>query len=181
MDRTTSKPTDSWPFVKLFTKGWLTGGIREQLTPAERGVWADLLCMASESRVRGVICRSKGIGYTREALASSLSVPVELLNSTIEKCLLDRNADDEIYRLSLEEDGSIIVGNWDKYQHYDGASKKRLRETSQERELREERIALQWNRTHPETAGARVVKEIKVDSVTGTIISEYVYPEGRGE
>jgi hypothetical protein len=105
-------------FEKFFinSKGWLTGSIRAQLTPAERSVWADLLALANESRFRGIICRAKGIPYQREFLATLLEIPIELLNSTIDKCIKDENADDPNTRIMIDEDGCIIITNWDKYQ-----------------------------------------------------------------
>ena len=103
-------------WFKVYSKGWLTGSIRAQLTPAERSVWADLLAMASESRVRGVICRARGIPYTREYIASFLEIPIELLNSTIEKCSKDENADDPTTRIMFDGSGCIIIANWEKYQ-----------------------------------------------------------------
>ena len=105
-------------FDKFFinSKGWLTGSIRAQLTPAERGVWADLLALANESRFRGVICRAKGIPYTREYLAQYLEIPLELLNTTIYKCVKDENADDPRTRIMIDESGCIVITNWDKYQ-----------------------------------------------------------------
>ncbi len=105
-----------YPWFKIYSKGWLTGTIRATLTPAERGVWADLLALASESRVRGVICRAKGIPYEREYLAQLLAIPVELLNSTIYKCSQDENADDPRARIVFDNSECLVVSNWDKYQ-----------------------------------------------------------------
>lgn len=105
-------------FDKFFinSKGWLTGSIRQQLNSAERGVWADLLAMANESRFRGTICRAKGIPYQREYLAAYLEIPITLLNSTIEKCSKDENADDPNTRIMFDDTGCIVIANWDKYQ-----------------------------------------------------------------
>lgn len=106
------------PFDRFFinSKHWLTGSIRIQLTPAERSVWADLLALANESRVRGVVCRTSGIPYSREYLATFLCIDIELLNSTIAKCVQDENADDPNTRIQIDEDGCIVIVNWDKYQ-----------------------------------------------------------------
>lgn len=176
-----TKPTDNWPFFKVFPKGYLTGGIREQLTPAERSVWVDLLAKASESRIRGTICRSRGIAYTRETLATEFKVQLEVLNSTIEKCCLDRNDPEsdnpDAFRIMVDSDGCLVVGNWEKYQYYNGTQRKRLRETSEERALREERIALRWNREHPDRAGFNVSKIVYVNQGTGEVIREELRPE----
>jgi hypothetical protein len=98
------------------SKHWLSGSIRIQLTPAERSVWADLLALANESRERGVICRAKGLPYSMEYLATYLSIDIELLQSTIDKCLLDYNADDDKTRISIDEYGCIVINNWNRYQ-----------------------------------------------------------------
>jgi hypothetical protein len=105
-----------YDWFKMHSRGWLTGSIRAQLTPAERSVWADLLAMANESRVRGIVCRAKGIPYTREYIAGFLGITVELLNSTIDKCLKDENADDPNTRIMMDETGCIRIANWEIYQ-----------------------------------------------------------------
>lgn len=105
-----------YEWYMMHSKGWLTGTIRTTLTMEERSIWADLLAMANESRVRGIICRAEGIPYTREYLASYLGVPIEVLNSTITKCLGDKNATDNLHRIELDAYGSIVITNWAKYQ-----------------------------------------------------------------
>ena len=98
------------------SKHWLSGSIRIQLTPSERSVWADLLALANESRERGVICRAKGLPYSMEYLSTYLAVDIELLQSTIDKCLQDYNADEDKTRISIDEYGCIVINNWGKYQ-----------------------------------------------------------------
>lgn len=117
-------------WYKMYSRGWLTGSIRAQLTPAERGVWADLLAMANESRVRGVICRAKGIPYTREYIANFLEIPIDLLNSTIDKCVKDENADDPTTRIMFDTDGCIVISNWEKYQSKPSNKDKLIQEQS---------------------------------------------------
>lgn len=106
----------SYTWFKVHSRGWLTGTIRDNMTIEERSVWTDLLAMASESRVRGVICRAEGVPYTREYMASFLGVPVDLLNSTITKCMADKNAQDEQHRIEIDATGCIHIANWGKYQ-----------------------------------------------------------------
>jgi len=106
----------SYEWFKVNSKGWLTGSIRAQMSPEERGVWADLLALANESRTRGIIQRANGIPYEREYIASLLGVSVDLLNSTIEKCVNDVNADDPNTRIMINEYGAIVIANWEKYQ-----------------------------------------------------------------
>lgn len=127
-----------FPWFKMHSKGWLTGTIRANLGIEERSVWADLLAMANESRVRGVICRAKGIPYDREYIASYLGIPLELLDRTIAKCQDDQNMRDELHRIELDKDGCLVVTNWDHYQAVPD-TKQRRTEDAQERELRERR------------------------------------------
>ena len=74
----------SW--VKLWVTGWLHGSIRWQLDPAERGVWADLLCLAGECGQEGKICDNDGRPYPREFIANQLNILQILLDATIAKC-----------------------------------------------------------------------------------------------
>jgi len=109
----------TYEWFKLYSKGWLTGSIRAQLNPSERGVWTDLLALANESRQRGFIQRAEGIPYTREYIANLLEIPVELLNSTIDKCCADTNnsLDGNGTRLEVLDNGIIKIGNWERYQY----------------------------------------------------------------
>lgn len=96
-------------WVKLYTVEWIDGSIRTDLTPAERSVWSDLLAMAGMSRREGHIERSQGIPFTDEALASRFVVPVDLLQSCIQKSQAEG-------RLTVNGDGTMYITNWLRYQ-----------------------------------------------------------------
>jgi len=110
-----------YDWFKFYSKGRLEGSVRVQLTPAERSVWVDLLCFANECRERGVIARAPGIPYTREDLATRFGVDLPLLNSTIEKCSMDKNKTNDKHRIELRPDGTIDLTNWE---HYNPSPKK---------------------------------------------------------
>ena len=96
----------SW--VKLFITGWLHGSIRWQLDPAERGIWADLICLAGECGKDGAICDNDKRAYPRDYIANQLNVPLGLLDQTIASCIRDG-------RVDLQ--GEIIhITNWAAYQ-----------------------------------------------------------------
>lgn len=95
-------------WIKLWTAESLRGSIRFDLTPAERGVWYDLLAMAGESRTPGIIQATEGVAYPRPWLAQTLNIPLELLEDTLEK-LQTTN------RISINGDCIHIV-NFDYYQ-----------------------------------------------------------------
>lgn len=123
MDKQTARDgniTMGYEWFKMYSKGWLDGSIRQQLTLEERSVFADLLAFANECRERGVIARAQDIPFTREYLAARFDVPVNLLNSTILKCQNDANDTrkgmPEGHRLEVLENGVIVVTNWEQYQ-----------------------------------------------------------------
>ena len=96
----------SW--IKLFVTGWLHGSIRWQLTSAERGCFADLLCLAGECNHDGLICDNDGRPLPRDYLANHFNVELELLESTIIKCSAEGRLEDT--------DGLLRVINWKTYQ-----------------------------------------------------------------
>jgi len=95
-------------WVKFAVTGWLHGSIRWQLEPEERGVWADLICLAGECSQNGMICDNDGRPYPRQYIANQLNIPQELLDRTVAKCRREGRLDDR--------DDILIVTNWAAYQ-----------------------------------------------------------------
>lgn len=102
--------TKGWKrtWVKIFVTGWLHGSIRWQLTPEERGVWADLIALAGECGRDGAICDNDDKPYPRDFIAGQLNIPVELLDHTIAKCKHDGRIENR--------DDIITLSNWKHYQ-----------------------------------------------------------------
>lgn len=159
----------SW--LKLYTYNWLRGTIRVQLTAAERSIWADFLALASESRVRGTICRAKNLPYTREELSQMLCVAKEDLDSTIAKCCTDPNEDGDGYRMRIDESGCLVICNFNKYQDIPA---EKMRETPREKELREKSMLSKLMRKYPTEATLQTVAVVNQD--TGEIVSKLVDP-----
>ena len=94
-------------------KSWidenLMGSIRIDLLPAERSVWYDLCDLCGKSRRWGVIERSQGIPYTAEDLSYLFKTPVDIVQSTIDKCMVEG-------RLQRDDTGALVITHWDKYQ-----------------------------------------------------------------
>lgn len=108
-------------WFKLHSNGILRGSISVQLTESERFVWVALLAKASESPIRGVICKARGIPYRVEELAMDFSTTIPLIQSTISKCAEDindpgRHNGDNSPRLTIDNDGCINITNWEYYQ-----------------------------------------------------------------
>ncbi len=111
-----SRGKRSW--VKFWVTGWLHGSIRWQLEADERGVWADLICLAGECGREGTICDNDGRPYPRDFIANQLNIPQTLLDRTIAKCIHEGRID--------ERDDVIIISNWQNYQsEYDRVKKYR--------------------------------------------------------
>ena len=95
-------------WIKLWTAESLRGSIRFDLTPAERGVWYDLLALAGESRTPGIIQATEGVAYPRPWLAQTLNIPLELLDQTLDKLK-------KTERVELNGD-CIHISNFEYYQ-----------------------------------------------------------------
>ena len=96
----------SW--VKLHIHGMLYGSVRYQLTPAERSVWIDLLCLAGLSNEPGVIADNDKRAFPHSFLANRLNITPTLLEMTLKKCTAEG-------RIQENESGIHIV-NWVAYQ-----------------------------------------------------------------
>ena len=106
MSRKAPKPARTW--IKLYCAECIRGSIRTTLSPTERSVWYDLLLMAGDSRVDGVICATVGIPYPHRHIANTLAISLPLLQSCLKK-FKDQD------RLT-EDDEGIHILKWHLYQ-----------------------------------------------------------------
>jgi len=95
-------------WVKMWVNESLEGTIRFDFTPAERGVWYDLILMAGRCRVPGVISANENTPYPHSYIAGVLNVDLELLKTTIKKCIASGRIEDTKQGLKLT--------NWEHYQ-----------------------------------------------------------------
>lgn len=129
---------DSKPWFKKYSKEWLGGSIRFDCTPEERSVFDDFLCMANESRTRGVIQANDETPYPHPWLASKLNISLELL----ERCITKFTEQQRI----RENKHGILVLNFSYWQGLDTRKRGRPSKQSRERpELTEEkRLAIEY-------------------------------------
>lgn len=97
----------SW--VKLWVAECLTGTIRWELEPDERGVWYDLLLLAGDCRTAGIISANETTPLPRRTIAGRLNIDDELLDRTIKKCVASG-------RIEIDKKGLIHICSWAKYQ-----------------------------------------------------------------
>lgn len=142
----------TWSWFKVDTDGWLQGSIRLDLTPEQRGVWIDLLALASSTRLRdGTLRFAPDKPMPREWIANNLRISLEALNSTIEACQHDKNKEDGKNRIEVWKDGTIELTNFARYQSVP-PDKNRPIEDARARELRERRMVRQLTKQYPDEA-----------------------------
>ncbi len=115
-------------WIKLYCYGRLHGSITYQLTEAEQSVWDKLLCLAGLCGLQGQIADSDERAYPREFIAHELHTTLELLDSTIQKCVKEG-------RLQENAKLGLYITNWVAYQgEYDRRKEYRKKEEHHETE-----------------------------------------------
>lgn len=101
-----TKTPQSW--LRLWTRGWLDGSIRFDMSPEQRSVFLDLCALARQSRNPPWVQANPQMGYPHEWLAQRLNIPLELLEDTLQVCIQQER---------IEENGQgIKVVKFDYYQ-----------------------------------------------------------------
>lgn len=95
-------------WIKLHVNGFLMGSVRWQLTPAERSVWVDLLCLAGLGVVPGTIADNDSRPYPHSFIANRLNIPQPLLTNTLDKCKEEGRI--------IEDETGIHITHWETYQ-----------------------------------------------------------------
>ena len=149
-----------YQWFKVDTAGWLEGSIRSDLDMEQRGIWIDILALASRCRLRdGTLRFAEGKPMSRERIAAILNVPLDKLDKTIEICSEDKNIYDDKHRLEIWEDGTIQITNWERYQAVP-PDKKQLPVDDREQELTGRRNAIRGAYKFPDEV-TRVIDKIK--------------------
>ena len=103
-------------WIKLHTHKWLYGSGRT-MTAEQRGVWADLLALAGETKFRdGSLRFDVDSPMPRAYIAGVLRIPPELLDGCIEVFNADMNISDGLPRVAIWDDGTIMLNNFNGYQ-----------------------------------------------------------------
>lgn len=105
---------------------WIFGSVRIECTPAERGIWVDLLSLASKDD--GHIRANEDTPYPMEQLAGMLLIPIDDLKNAIDKFLKKR-------KLTKTKTGTLYVTKWDKYQFSDRHKRRVKKEMSDKTDI----------------------------------------------
>lgn len=94
-------------WIKWYSIDWINSTARDELTPAERSTFTDFVCLASfPGSDPGTFKFSSW-----EALARKLNTPLEVIESTRDKCTANRIS------VSSNSEGLLVtILNWNKYQ-----------------------------------------------------------------
>ena len=111
-------------WIKLWTKSWINGSGR-LMTAEKRGIWADLLALAGEAKLRdGTLRYNVGQPMELDYIATVLHLQIETLEAAIDCFKNDINFDDGESRIKVWEDGTIQITNFDRYQSISVGKKK---------------------------------------------------------
>jgi len=113
------EPRKHW--LNLWTRGWLAGSIRVDLTAAQRSVFLDLCALARESRNPPMVQANETTAYPHSWLANKLNIPLKLLEETLKIC---KKQD----RISENDTGIKVL----KFGYYQGEQKRSLQEEQKE-------------------------------------------------
>ena len=100
----------SW--IRFYTGKWLFGSGRE-MTPEKRAVWADLMALVGETKLRdGALRFDVGRPMSRNYIANVLQIGEDLLDACIAAFKADINSDDGQPRLQEWDDGTLYLTNF---------------------------------------------------------------------
>lgn len=98
-------------WIRLWVDDTINGTTFMELDAEHRGVWFTLLLLAGYSPKPGTICIVEGVAYTREQLAAFTKLSLDSLTSGI-----DHLASESVGKIKVNEDGTLSICNWLKYQ-----------------------------------------------------------------
>jgi hypothetical protein len=118
-----------------------------------------MFCLASEVEPRrGYLEYSPNNPYPVSEIANQCRMSIEVIQSTIQHCMEDKNFDGNGSRMEQLPDGTFYFGNWGKYNKNE--KPKRLPETDEEREFRELGQQSKLNRKYPDKAPVKTIRII---------------------
>jgi len=95
-------------WIKLYCYERLHGSVAYQLTPAERSVWDELMCLAGLCGLDGLIADNDRRPFPHSYIAHELHIVEDLLENTLAKCKEEGRI--------IENEHGIYITNWKTYQ-----------------------------------------------------------------
>lgn len=95
------KPKESRPWLKFWSKEWLEGSVRFDCTAEERGIFADLLALANESRNRGIIQANETKPFPHHWIAGMLNLSDEVFENALKKFIEQERVEETQFGLKI--------------------------------------------------------------------------------
>ena len=95
------------PWIPFWADKWLWGSMRVEFNIEERGIWIDLLAVATKDN--GFIRANEDYAYPIHQLAGMLIIPEAVLKAAIDK-FIDKE------KITKQENGVLYITKWDDYQ-----------------------------------------------------------------
>lgn len=127
------KKVDFW--FPLYVDKWLWGSTRHELDHSERAIFTDLMALATKDD--GYVRANETTPYPHPQLAGILCCSIDLLESTIEKCI-------KFGKIEDKGSGIYYVCNWKEYSlsvRWIREVDKSKKECSEKREVASENLA----------------------------------------
>lgn len=103
-------------YIKLNTRGILRGSLC-QSDDVVQLVWIKLLCFMSETKQRnGRFEYAPGKPYDLDFIALNIGTSRVVLEACLREFEADVNPEDEQPRIKFDNDGTLILVNWERYQ-----------------------------------------------------------------
>lgn len=99
---------DGMEWIPLWVDKWIFGSTRIELQPDERGVWVDLMAIASKDN--GYIRANLDTEYPPQQLAGLLCISEDLLTRTIQRCIETKKI------VKSEKGAGYYILHWATYQ-----------------------------------------------------------------
>jgi len=104
-----------YDWFKVHSEGILRGSLADSDDTTQM-IWIKLLAMANETRSRdGHLWFAPRHPYDREFMAQSCHTTLPLFNYAVD-VFVKENYTDGTPRLLIEDDGTLFIKNWEKYQ-----------------------------------------------------------------
>lgn len=146
---------------------WIFGSVRIEFNPAERGIWVDLLSLASKDD--GHIRANEETPYPLKQLAGMLIIPEEELESAINKFI-------EKTKLTKMKDGTLYVTKWDKYQFSRTAKYYAEKGRGEQKSSHSEQKSKEYNILNNSTLNNNKLEDTKCEYILNLLSKVKGYP-----
>ena len=144
---------------------WIFGSIRIEFSPAERGIWVDMLSLASKDS--GHIRANEETPYPTQQLAGMLIIPEDILIKAIDKFI-------KFEKITKTKAGTLYVTKWEKYQFTERHKRRINAEMSEKSDtMSAEKDAIVKNNIKEDIIGHNKKEETKKTTATPKIIFNF--------